>query len=161
MQLHVRPVADEDVEPLVDLTLLAFSPNFESFQRILGPPIYCHIWPDWKAEQRKAVVTMCADGVKYHVLVADVDGRTVGFIAYTLDNRTKTGEIQLIAVHPEHQKRGIATELCHHALRGMETRGMTFARVETGADPSHAAARQAYEKAGFVGLPLVRYFRTL
>jgi len=161
MELRIRPVTVGDVKPLVELTLQAFAPNFESFREILGPAIYRHIWPDWQTGQRSAVEAMCADRVKYDVLVAEVDQRPIGFAAYTVDSKRKTGEIQLIAVHPERQKHGIATELCRHALRAMEARGMTFARVETGADPSHAAARRAYEKAGFVGLPLVRYFKTL
>ena len=38
---------------------------------------------------------------------------------------------------------------------------MTLAQVETGGDVSHAPARRAYEKAGYTGLPLVRYFKTL
>jgi RimJ/RimL family protein N-acetyltransferase len=33
--------------------------------------------------------------------------------------------------------------------------------VETGADPGHAPARAAYEKAGFELMPLARFFKKL
>jgi len=36
-----------------------------------------------------------------------------------------------------------------------------LAVVGTGGDPGHAPARRVYEKAGFVGLPLVRYYASL
>lgn len=161
MTLRIRPVASTDVEALVDLTLRAFVPVFESFRSILGDALYEHIWPDWGAGQRQAVEMMCADAERYAVLVAEVDGCSVGYVAYTLDAEARTGEIQLIAVHPDLQNQGIATALCETAIDGMRKMGMLLAKVETGADPSHAPARRAYEKAGFIGLPLVRYFKML
>ena len=39
--------------------------------------------------------------------------------------------------------------------------GMKVAVVETGGDPGHAAARRTYEKAGYVLLPIARYFKNL
>jgi len=157
----IRPFSDEDLESLIDLTLRAFVPIFESFERILGPAVYSHIWPDWRAGQREAVETMCGDPDRYAVWVADVAGRAVGYVAYTVDEESKTGEIQLIAVDPDYQNGGIATALCTRVLDEMTAQRMTFAKVETGGDPSHAPARSAYEKAGFTGLPLVRYFKKL
>jgi AAA domain len=38
---------------------------------------------------------------------------------------------------------------------------MKYVRVDTGGDPSHAPARRAYEKARFLPIPVVHYFRTL
>jgi hypothetical protein len=38
---------------------------------------------------------------------------------------------------------------------------MKVAMVETGGDPGHAAARRTYEKAGYVHLPIARYFKNL
>jgi RimJ/RimL family protein N-acetyltransferase len=38
---------------------------------------------------------------------------------------------------------------------------MAVAMVETGGDPGHAASRRTYEKAGFVLLPIARYFKML
>ena len=64
-------------------------------------------------------------------------------------------------MHPEFQKRGIATLLNRAALDEMKAAGVKLAVAETGGDDGHAPARRAYEKAGYTGLPLVRYFKDL
>ncbi|MFO8034280.1 MAG: GNAT family N-acetyltransferase [Candidatus Bipolaricaulota bacterium] len=161
MDVKLRPVCNQDVPALVELTLQAFVPIFDSFPRILGDSIYQKIWPDWKASQTQGVKTLCEDSGRYTVLVADVDGEPVGFVAYDVDDVRKTGTIQLIAVHPDHQNRGVGTELCRAATQDMKERGMELASVETAGDSSHLPARRAYERAGYVGLPLVRYFKSL
>jgi ribosomal protein S18 acetylase RimI-like enzyme len=161
LDLSIRPVTSDDVEDVVRLSLLAWAPVFESFEGILGPSIYKLIWPDWKVDQREAIEKVCTDGDKTIVWVAEVDGAAVGFVAYQLEAEGTTGEVQLLAVHPEYQNLGIGTELNIFSLREMKEAGMTMAKVETGGDPSHAPARKSYEKAGYTGLPLVRYFKDL
>jgi ribosomal protein S18 acetylase RimI-like enzyme len=160
MDLRIRPVGDADVESLVRLSLLAWEPVFRSFEQLLGPAVYTLIWPDWRTGQREAIEAVCRDGEKTTVWVAEADGTVVGFVAYVLSEE-KTGEVQLLAVHPEYQNRGIGTELNLFALRKMKESGMVMAKVETGGDPSHAPARRSYEKAGYTPLPLVRYFQDL
>lgn len=160
MDLQIRPVRDADVEDLVQLSLLAWEPVFRSFEQVLGPTIYALIWPDWKAGQRDAVEGVCRDGEKTIVWVAELDGAVVGFVAYEL-HQDKTGEVQLLAVHPEVQNRGIGTALNTFALKKMKESGMKMVKVETGGDPSHAPARRSYEKSGYTALPLVRYFQDL
>jgi ribosomal protein S18 acetylase RimI-like enzyme len=161
MRLHIRPVCDHDVEDLVQLSLLAWAPVFPSFRQLLGQDIYTLIWPDWRTQQRAAVERVCKDGDKTTVWVAEWDGTVVGFVAYVLNLKDKTGEVQLLAVHPEYHNLGIGTELNTFALEKMKESGMTLAKVDTGGDPSHAPARRSYEKAGYTPLPLVRYFKDL
>jgi ribosomal protein S18 acetylase RimI-like enzyme len=161
MNLKLRPVRNSDVEDIVRLSLLAWVPVFNSFERILGSKIYPLIWPEWKSSQREAIERVCIDGDKTHVWVAELSGRVVGFLAYELDVEEKIGEVQLLAVHPEYQNRGIGTELNKVALRKMKESGMRMAKVETGGDSSHAPARKSYQKAGYTALPLVRYFKDL
>lgn len=160
MNLQLRLVCDSDVEDLVRLSLLAWAPVFGSFEQILGPDIYPLIYPDWKSGQREAVEAVCKDGEKTIVWAAELDGRVVGFVAYTL-HKDETGEVQLLAVHPEYQNRGIGTELNNLALDKMRESGMKMAVVGTGGDESHAPARRSYEKAGYTALPLVRYYKDL
>lgn len=161
MNLHIRLVRDDDIQDLVQLSLLAWVPVFASFRQLLGHGIYGLIWPDWRTSQREAIETVCKDGDKTIVWVAELDGKAVGFLAYELDPKDKTGVVQLLAVHPDYQNRGIGTELNTFALNQMKDSGMRMARVETGGDPSHAPARRSYEKAGYTALPLVRYFKDL
>ena len=39
--------------------------------------------------------------------------------------------------------------------------GIPLAEIGTGGDPGHAPVRHVYEKAGFVPVPLVRYYKAL
>jgi len=157
----IRPVCEEDVEALVQLTLAAFEPVFPSFERMLGPAIYGSIWPDWRVSQRKGVEALCRDRDKHAVWVAELSGTPVGFIACDLNPQERTAEVQLIAVHPAHQNRGVGTALNLFALERMRGSGVKLTHVDTGGDPSHAPARRSYEKAGYVAMPLVRYFKNL
>ena len=160
MNLHIRPVCDQDVKALVQLSLLAWDPVFSSFEQILGPEIYAIIYPDWKTSQREAVEAVCKDGEKTIVWIAELDERVVGFVVFEL-HKDKTGEVQFLAVHPDCQNRGIGTELNNLALKEMRASGMKMAVVGTGGDPSHAPARRSYQKAGYTALPLVRYYKDL
>ena len=110
MSLHIRPVRDDDIEDLARLSLLAWRPIFSSFEQILGPEIYPIIYPDWLKTQREAVETVCKDGEETLVWVGTVDGIVVGFVAYKL-HKDETGEVYLLAVHPECQNDGIGAEL--------------------------------------------------
>jgi ribosomal protein S18 acetylase RimI-like enzyme len=161
MDLELRPVCNNDVEDLVQLSLLAWAPVFSSFEQILGHHIYTLIWPDWRTGQRDAVETVCRDRDKTAVLVAELDGKVVGFLAYELNVKDRVGDVVLLAVHPDYQNLGIGTELNNLALEKMKEGGMKMARVETGGDPSHAPARRCYEKAGYTALPIVRYHKDL
>jgi ribosomal protein S18 acetylase RimI-like enzyme len=93
--------------------------------------------------------------------VAEVAGRVVGFVVYELNDKTRTGEVQLLAVHPEYQNQGVGTELNLFALQKLKEGGMILAVVGTGGDEGHAPARRSYEKAGYTGLPAVRYYKDL
>jgi len=157
----IRPVCSDDVEDLVRLSLSAWTPVFSSFEQILGHNIYRLIWPDWRAGQRGAVETVCRDREKTSVLVAELDARVVGFLAYELNVQDGVGNVVLLAVDPDYQNLGIGTELNNLALEKMKESGMKMARVETGGDPSHAPARRCYEKAGYTALPIVRYHKDL
>jgi len=159
MQFEVRPVRESDVKALVELTLLAFVPVFESFEVLLGSTIYGYIWPDWRKCQRDGVEEMCREAGKNPVLVAEAEGRPVGLVAYSIDAEANKGQTIFLAVHPEYQCHGIGTELNRRALAEIERAGVRMAVVETGGDPSHAPARRSYEKAGYTLLPLARYFK--
>jgi len=96
------------------------------------------------------------------VWVAEVGASAVGFVAIELDHpERRMGEISMLAVDPDYQGSGIGTALTEFALDRLEEAGMTVAMVETGGDPGHAAARRTYEKAGYVHLPIARYFKNL
>ncbi len=150
-----------EIEDVVRLSLLAWAPVFRSFGQVLGSRIYTLIYPNWQASQRAAVERLCDDSEGNSVWVAAVDGTIAGFIVCSMNDAEKLGEVELLVVHPAYQNQGIGTQLNEFALAQMKARGMTMAVAATGGDPGHAPARKAYEKAGYTGLPLVRYYQAL
>ena len=160
MQPRIRLLEPVDKPSVVELSLRAWEPNFESQLEVIGPEIYERLHPDWRAEQRSDVEE-CCDAPDKTVWVTDVDGAVVGFVAALLRPERSEGEIWMLAVDPEHQRRGIGSSLTAHAEAWIKEAGMTLAVVETGGDPGHAAARRTYEQAGYTPLPSVRYFKAL
>ena len=160
MRTEIRPLDLAEIPTVVEFSLRAWAPVFASFGKVLGEPVYRAIYPDWRESQARAVAEVCRDtGNDVHVAV--VDGRPVGFVAIRVaDDRTE-GEIYMLAVDPDQQRRGIGSALTGYALDQLKAAGVTLAVVGTGGDEGHAPARRTYEKAGFVGLPLVRYYTRL
>ena len=127
----------------------------------MGQKLYpIAIYPDWRKSQKEVVEKVCNEE-KIATWVAEVDGEVVGFVSYEINENSKIGEVQMTAVHPEHQNCGIGTQLNLFALEKLKESGMKLAVVGTGGDDGHAPARRSYEKAGYTGLPLVRYYKDL
>jgi GNAT superfamily N-acetyltransferase len=161
MPYHIRPYRENDIDTIIQLSLLAWEPVFQSFEKVLGPKIFRIIYPDWQKSQAEGVAGVCRDSEKYTTLVSEVDGNVVGFLSYELNHEEKSGEVMLLAVHPDYQNGGIGTALNNTALEEMKAAGMRLAVVGTGGDEGHAPARRSYEKAGYTPLPLVRYYKYL
>ena len=161
MTIQIRPYLNADLDSIVHLSLLAWEPVFESFQRIFPRPIYDILYPDWQKSQAEGVAAVCRDSETYTTLVAEVEGAVVGFVSYELKPEEKRGIVDLLAVRPDFQNQEIGTELNLAALEVIKEAGMDLAIVETGGDEGHAPARRSYEKAGYSAFPIVRYFKEL
>jgi ribosomal protein S18 acetylase RimI-like enzyme len=159
---QIRPLLRNDLEAVVDLSLLAWAPVFVSFETILGTEIFDQIYcPDPRTAQATNVRKTCsADDVEAFVVVAE-DGVVAGFIALRQHADVATGEVQMIAVHPQHQRRGHARALVEFAFRRFRDQGLPLVNVGTGGDPGHTPARALYEAVGFTGLPLVNYYKAV
>ncbi|MGK5677788.1 GNAT family N-acetyltransferase [Actinoplanes sp. URMC 104] len=164
MSIAVRPLAESDIPAVVEFSLRAWAPVFASFEQALGRRIFTHLYPDWRRAQAEAVEHTCRE-LTATTWVAVENGHPLGFVA-VLHRRDDPGEpnsaeIEMIAVDPAAQRRGIAGTLIEVALEHMRRAGFALASVSTGGDPGHAPARAAYEKAGFTGLQQVRYYQAL
>ena len=161
MEIQIEPYNAHQLDAVIRLSLRAWTPVFDSIQKVMDADVYQEFYPDsWRIIQQKAVEDVCAAG-DTNVWVAIDAGSTVGFVAVKLDSESSMGEIYMVAVDPDFQGRGIGTALMKFALAWMKDAGMSVAMVETGGDPGHAPARHTYEKLGFGLLPIARYFKKL
>jgi ribosomal protein S18 acetylase RimI-like enzyme len=160
MRPLIRPLTPADIAAVVEFSLRAWAPVFASFRTVLGVRVYQAVYPDWTATQARAVEAVCQDDTAA-VWVAEQHGRPVGYVAVRIHPDDGTGEIDMLAVDPLMQRQGIGTMLTSFAVEQLRDAGMRLVVVGTGGDPGHAPARRVYEKAGFVGLPLVRYYARL
>ncbi|NER79415.1 MAG: GNAT family N-acetyltransferase [Leptolyngbya sp. SIO1D8] len=161
MGLRIEPYEPSYLEPIIVLSLRAWTPVFDSIQNTLDADVYRAFYPEnWRVSQQKAVENVCA-AADTHVWVAVDADAIAGFVAVNLHAEDSMGEIYMVAVDPDLQGHGIGSALIAFALDWMKEAGMSIAMVETGSDPGHAPARCTYEKAGFGLWPVARYFKKL
>ena len=90
MDLQIRPFSNDDIEGVIQLSLLAWAPVFSSFEQVLGARIYTAIYPDWQEQQRGVVGKVCKDDGEFTVYVALVGETVAGFVAYALNSEDQT-----------------------------------------------------------------------
>ena len=158
--MNIEPYHSSHADAVALLSLRAWSPVFDSLKEALEPSVWQQFYPDgWRVSQEKSVRDTCANA-DMKTWVAIEAGTIAGFVVIRF-HEGNLGEIYMIAVDPEYQRRGISMALTDFAVQRMKEAGMQIAMVETGGDPGHAPARAAYEKAGFRVLPLARYFKKI
>ena len=158
--VEIQPYDESLLDAIIGFSLRAWEPVFESIKEAMDPKVYREQHPDWRVTQRDAIKSVCADK-DVPIWVATEGSQTVGFVALKVHPKDRMGEIYMIAVDPDFQRRGIATALTGYALAWFKQAGLTTVMVETGGDPGHAPARRTYESAGFRVLPIARYFKKL
>ena len=149
-----------DIDPVVRLSLRAWEPNFASTRQAVGAEVDAALHPDWRAFQQASVESVCASPTT-QTWVAEVEAIIAGFVAVSIHEDGRIGEIDMLAVDPDYQGNGIGTRLTEFALDRIREAGVPVAMVGTGGDPGHAAARRTYEKAGLTFVPMARYFKRL
>lgn len=161
-ETHFRLARPEDAERLELIRRAAFAPVFASFRSILGDEIYDLAQRREDEAQEGLLQSLLEADSGWDVYVALSGHDLVGFVALRLDRENLLGEIGLNAVEPAHAGQGVGTAMYELALARMKEAGLKVATVATGGDPSHAAARRAYRRAGFdVEIPSVWMCRKL
>lgn len=156
---QIRPLYPADLDAVVDLSLLAWEPVFISFEQILGATIFDRLYrPHWRAAQAASVRKTCLTTGAESFVAATADNDVVGFLVLMQDQDESLGVIEMIAVHPEHQRRGHGRALMEFATQRLREQGLKLINVGTGGDPGHASARALYEAVGFTGVPLVSFY---
>ena len=139
----VRPAVEADRETLVDLVVRGFADvtvhrRREEQYGVIGG----RTWDEWKADDMRAIDISC-------VVVAEVDGKSVGFATFHINEKTRIGTVGNNAVLPAYRSRGIGGLLHARVLALIEAAGMEFAQVSTGLDKGYIPARRMYERQGF------------
>ena len=159
--MTIEPYDESQRSAIVTLSLRAWAPVFESLRMAMPHYVFRAFYRgDWQAAQRAAVEAVCSDR-EIRISVALEQASVAGFVALKLHPNDQMGEIYMIAVDPDFQRRGIAASLINHSVEWFKGAGMSMVMVETGGDPGHAPARYTYESSGFQILPVARYFKEL
>lgn len=158
----IRTFQPGDLPRLHEIRAAAYKPVFQSFRDIVGEKIAPIAFASAEKEQGDFLDSICEASSDHDVYVVEQDNQIVAFFALNLNAETKVGELDLNAVHPDHQNEGVGTWMYEAALTLIKDAGMLVATVGTGGDASHAPARRAYEKAGFGPfIPSVWYYKNL
>jgi GNAT superfamily N-acetyltransferase len=159
MPASVRSYAPGDEEGVVALSLRAWAPVFDSYDRVIGEELNRRLHGVWQEHQTAVVRADLAKNGNSSWVAEDVC--VVGFVTVELHPERQIGQISMLAVDPASQNRGTGLALVEHATSWIIGQGMRVASISTGGDPGHAPARHVYEKAGYVALPAVWYFKEL
>src|SRR5687767_7604781 len=99
--VSLRPLSGDDSETVLELSVRAWEPVFDSFRELLGDRLFARFYPDWRADQAKAVREAISTNT---TIVAVFDGAVVGFVNVILKPEDASGEIYMIAVDPGAQR---------------------------------------------------------
>ena len=131
--VEIRVFREADLDAIVEFSIRAWEPIYAAFRQALGDQIFFRLHPDWTEIQAEAVRSSCTSN-DLDAFVAIADERPVGFSAVALNAfHDRMGVIDIIAVDPDYQRRGIATQLMRRSIEHMRSNGMDIAAVGTGA----------------------------
>jgi GNAT superfamily N-acetyltransferase len=157
----ITPFANIHHAQILALSLKAWAPVFAQIRQAVQPYVYDNFYPQgWDVRQSADIDVFLRDEGE-RVWVALLNDRVVGWVGVRLHEDDKMGEVYILAVDPDEQRKGIATALLDKAHDVMRNAGMAMVMVETGDDDGHVASRATYERAGFVRWPVARYFKEL
>jgi ribosomal protein S18 acetylase RimI-like enzyme len=161
MHVNIRDFQASDLPALTDLTIESFRPLFERhLPEQLNPTVFSHDHGDWHGDYRKVVPTFHDPGSDRFVTLAEEHEQILGYVGWNIA-QGRSARLEMVAVHPVAQRRGVGTALCREVLERLRARGVAVVHIGTGGDAFHAPARRLYESLGFTGYPVVDYTTAL
>ncbi|GAA4981606.1 GNAT family N-acetyltransferase [Pseudonocardia tropica] len=161
MAVAITPYTPAHRRPVLALSVRAWEPVFPLIRAAVPGFVYESFYPRGWRERQTEDLGAVLDGEPENVDVAIVDGAVAGWVCTRLHPVDDMGEVYVLAVDPDHQRRGVGTALTDRACERVRAAGLRMVMAETGGDPGHAPARAAYEAYGFERWPVARYFRDL
>jgi len=157
----IRKYKTEDFPEIAAIGKHAWTNIYNMYQDAYGDALFSLLVPDKDTAKEEQI--------NYHVLhhsdwiyICEENGKIVGFIAFSIDQERKIGQIGNNAVDPECGLKGIGQQMYSAVFKRFKDEGMLYAQVRTGLDNAHLRARRAYERAGFnIKAEDVTYFKKL
>lgn len=164
-EVVLRTAREQDLQAVDDLTILCYTPIFESYVAMLGEACYQAVRhePHLTWEQRKVaqVRGLYAEHPDWVWVLEGPEG-FFGFISFHLFPLQNYGHIDNNGVHPDYAGQGWGKFMYQWVLDYFRKQGLGYAHVDTGLDPVHIPARKAYESVGFDRqVPSVEYWQDL
>ena len=114
--MRIRGFHDADLPQLIDLTIETFRPLFERhLPEAISPEVLAHDHGDWENDYRHEVPTLHDPEHDRFVILAEEEGRILGYVGWNIAP-DGSGRLEMVAVHPAAQRRGIGNALCRDAL---------------------------------------------
>lgn len=140
----IRAYLRTDHDALIDITVRAFrgvsiDENIEERYGLINAVA----WQDRKASHVEADIAANAGDI----LVYEREGIVVGYVTSQGNEAAGIGHIRNMAVDPDHQGKGIGTELLRAAVAQLRGQGMAYVRIET--LEQNACGMHLYPKLGF------------
>lgn len=161
MNFEIRKFDPSLKTEILALSYRSWQPVFSKMKPSVPSYVYGAFYPEgWWVRQASEIVNYL-DKEGDSAWVAAEAQSLLGWVGTRLHPEDKMGEIHILAVDPDHHRRGIGSALIAHAIAHFRQSGMQIVMVETGDDPGHAPSRATYERAGFERWPVARYFKAL
>ncbi|MBA2726032.1 MAG: GNAT family N-acetyltransferase [Actinobacteria bacterium] len=121
--MRIRGFQASDLPHLINLTIESFRPLFErDLPDLIGQEVFSHDHGDWKNDYRQEVATIHNPKDGSFVTLAEDENRIVGYVCWQV-RQGGSGRLEMVAVHPAAQRRGIGNALCRDALDRLRERG--------------------------------------
>lgn len=146
---------------MIDLVIAAWEPVFAKTINDVPRFVYDNFWPQGWQTRQESEVSSLLDAEPEKFWIALEGGVLAGFVGVSIHPEDRMGEVSIIAVSPDHQRKGIGKALMHFAEQQIRDSGMKMVMVETVGDAGHEPARRTYESLGYERWPVARYFKEL
>lgn len=155
----IRPFVLADSDQLIELWK---GLQISQVDPLVGEP--AHLTTEENVARFREFVTMLHKEDKNQILVAELDGKLIGYtisrkqVDFPLETTYKWAVITDLFIHPEHRRKGIATELLQRNIQYLKSSGVTHVRINV--LQNNKVAISLYHKFGFEDHTLTLQKRT-
>lgn len=160
-EVKIIPYHSEFRQQVIDLVVSAWAPVFAKTINDVPKFVYDNFWPQGWQTRQVSEVSFLLDSEPGNFWLAFHGGIFAGFVGIVIHPEDQMGEVSIIAVSPEHQRKSLGKALMNFAEQHIRESGMKMVMVETVGDSGHEPARLTYEAMGYEQWPVARYFKKL